>query len=177
MRKLFFLCYCYSNFLQTSFSQTAGMGANLPNTSSGLDINSSSKGILIPRMNTPGITTISSPAKGLMVYDSSTNRLMINMGNASAPDWQAVVINCGWSLMGNKNINPVTQFIGTADNNPLQLRLNNKYAGEIDSVFAKTCLGYGADATNINGRGNVAIGQKAFTQNRSGYQNTVAGDI
>ncbi|MEQ9656965.1 tail fiber domain-containing protein, partial [Fulvivirga sp.] len=47
-------------------------GDNL-NTSSVLDINSTTKGILVPRLTTVQRDAIASPATGLMVYNSTTN--------------------------------------------------------------------------------------------------------
>ena len=41
-----------------------------PDGSAILDISSSNKGLLIPRMSTTGRTGITSPATGLMVYDT-----------------------------------------------------------------------------------------------------------
>lgn len=43
-----------------------------PDASAMLDISSSSKGVLIPRLTTPERTSIVSPARGLLVYDSDT---------------------------------------------------------------------------------------------------------
>ena len=36
-----------------------------------------------------------------------------------------------WSLTGNAATNPSTNFLGTKDNQPLKLRVNNVAAGEI----------------------------------------------
>ncbi|MEM9819940.1 MAG: tail fiber domain-containing protein [Bacteroidota bacterium] len=44
-----------------------------PNASAMLDVSSSDKGLLIPRMNSADRENILNPAKGLMVYDSTTN--------------------------------------------------------------------------------------------------------
>jgi hypothetical protein len=45
---------------------------SIPNSSSMLDISSTSKGMLIPRMTSAQKTAIASPATGLMVYDTDT---------------------------------------------------------------------------------------------------------
>ena len=57
-----------------SFSGIAqvGIGTNTPESSSALDITSTDKGILIPRMTTPQKEGIQSPAEGLQVYDTDT---------------------------------------------------------------------------------------------------------
>jgi hypothetical protein len=57
-----------------SFSQTVGVGVNTdgssPDASSILDVKSSDKGILIPRMTAAQRGAIASPATGLMVYQT-----------------------------------------------------------------------------------------------------------
>src|SRR6476660_6661653 len=86
-------------------AQTVGIGTTNPDPSAQLDITHASKGLLIPRMNTSNIASISNPAKGLMVYDSVKNQLMVNMGTVSIPNWQTIVFNSGWNLTGNSNVN------------------------------------------------------------------------
>src|SRR5215813_14154390 len=111
------------------YSQNVGIGTVDPNASSLLDITSTTKGVLIPRMATSLITSIASPAKGLMIYDSTNNQLMVNMGNSTVPNWQTIVFNSGWSLSGNSGLNMATHFIGTTDAKPLLFRVNNIRAG------------------------------------------------
>lgn len=71
-----------------------GIGTSAPNTSAILDINSSNKGILIPRVTLTGITdgtTITSPATGLIVYNTTTTvggpGLAYNSGTPASPKW------------------------------------------------------------------------------------------
>lgn len=54
----------------TSGNAQVGIGTTTPNASSLLDITSTSKGLLPPRMTTAQRTAIASPANGLMVYDT-----------------------------------------------------------------------------------------------------------
>ena len=50
-----------------------GIGTSSPNSSSILDLNSSGKGLLIPRMTTNQRNNISSPPQGLQVFDTDEN--------------------------------------------------------------------------------------------------------
>jgi len=50
---------------------TLGLGTSNPSNSAALDISSTTKGILIPRLTTVERTDITSPATGLMVYDTN----------------------------------------------------------------------------------------------------------
>ena len=78
-----------------------------------------------------------------------------------------------WSLTGNAAINPKINFLGTTDNNPLQFRVNNNPAGEINFNNGKTSLGYGAGQGGT-GTYSVAIGFKALNGD-PGYENTALG--
>lgn len=177
MKKLFvmsqFLFFGYS----FSFSQNIGIGTNTPSSSSVLEVSSASRGLLIPRNSMAGITAISNPAKGLMVYDTAGNRLMVNMGTAAAPSWQTVVARSGWSLSGNSSTNTATNFIGTTDSVPLIFKVNNRQAGKIDvnPNLGNTFFGYRSGMVNITGSGNTATGYLALSSNTVGLFNTAVG--
>src|ERR1700729_1270561 len=97
-------------------AQSVGIGTSSPNASAQLDISSSSRGLLIPRMDSNAVKAIVSPAAGLMVYDSSRKQLLVNMGTAGTPDWENIIAKSGWSLQGNHGTAAV---LGTTDNTPL----------------------------------------------------------
>jgi hypothetical protein len=158
------------------FSQNVGIGTNTPHVSAGVEISSTNKGLLIPRMITSNIGLISTPAKGLMIYDTTLNQLMINMGTATSPDWQTVVFKSGWSLGGNNGINPSTQFIGTTDNQPLRFRINNSNAGELNPVTGNIFWGKGAGQNSTNGYSNIGIGPDVLKSNTSGRNMVAIGD-
>lgn len=70
-----------------------GINTTTPDTSSILDIESSDKGILIPRLTTAQINAISSPANGLMVYNTDLDEFQFNCGTTAMPDWSKVSHN------------------------------------------------------------------------------------
>ncbi|NVO20026.1 MAG: fibrobacter succinogenes major paralogous domain-containing protein [Bacteroidetes bacterium] len=57
----------------TSISGNVGIGTNTPNSSAIVEISSSNKGLLPPRMTAAQITQINSPATGLLVYQTDAN--------------------------------------------------------------------------------------------------------
>jgi hypothetical protein len=142
-------------------AQNIGIGIVNPNTSAQLDVSSTSRGLLIPRMTTSGISAITSPAKGLLVYDSTKNQLMVNMGTSLAPNWQSAVTGSGWSLSGNSGTDPSTQFIGSTDSKPVSFRVNNITAGKMD-VAGNVFWGLRAGQANSAGYSNIAIGTDAL---------------
>ncbi len=155
-------------------AQVTGIGTATPDASAALDITHTSKGLLIPRMATAHIASIANPARGLLVYDSSLNQLIVNMGSPAAPNWQTIVANSGWNLTGNVGT-AGSNFIGTTDFQPLRFRINNQWAGEIDSATATVYIGYGSGAHNSNYTGNTGIGYNSLNADTTGFNNTAMG--
>lgn len=147
------------------------------NASSILDVSSSNKGVLIPRValtGTTDVTTIASPASSLLIYNTATVS-NVTPGyyywNGSA--WTKFVSGTAWSLTGNSGTSAASNFIGTTDNVPLVIKVNNQKAGLID-VNANLFLGY--QAGNVNtGTDNTGIGYQALNSNTVGSSNTATG--
>lgn len=70
MRKLLFLLPVLL-IAQFCAAQNVGIGTNTPNANAALDISSSSKGLLVPRMDSVSRKNIAA-TNGLMVYDTTT---------------------------------------------------------------------------------------------------------
>jgi hypothetical protein len=63
-----------TNILEITASGVVGIGTTTPNNSALLDITSTTRGFLPPRMTTAQRDAIASPAAGLVVYNSTTNK-------------------------------------------------------------------------------------------------------
>jgi hypothetical protein len=76
-------------FIAASFTSIAqvGIGTIEPDASSILDIVSTSKGLLMPRLTTTQRNAITSPATGLMIYNTTLNDGQLNNGTPSVPNW------------------------------------------------------------------------------------------
>jgi trimeric autotransporter adhesin len=81
----------------------------------------------------------------------------------------------GWGLTGNAGTIDGTNFIGTTDNIPFNIRLNNKQAGRIDPFLFNTFYGQEAGLNNTVGRLNVANGFHALFSNTEGRANIAIG--
>ncbi len=114
--------------LQTQ-AQTKIGAAGAPDASAMLEVTSgaaSNKGLLLPKMTTTQRNGITSPATGLMIYNTTTNETQVNTGTPAAPVWTvATATATGWATVGNNGTTPATNFIGTTDNQPLTIRTNN----------------------------------------------------
>ena len=63
-----------------------GIGTSSPNASAILDVQSTTKGLRLPNMTTTQKNAISSPAAGLMVFDTTLGKACIYTGAA----WQTI---------------------------------------------------------------------------------------
>lgn len=71
------------------FSQI-GIGTTEPNETAILDIFSSNKGVLIPRLSTSQRDLIANPAIGLMIYNTTEKCSQAFFGLSVTPNWQCV---------------------------------------------------------------------------------------
>jgi len=158
----------------TAQNSNIGIGTTSPDASSKLEINSNSSGLLIPRLTAAQRMAISSPANGLLVFDTDSaafayraggSWLFLKGGDNKANDW---------STTGNAGTG-ANSFIGTTDLQPLRFRMNNQNAGIVDSGSTNTSLGYRALDTLDIGYANTAVGFKSLISNRSGFSNTATG--
>lgn len=111
-------CVTAISFSQSVSINTDGTAAD---NSALLDVKSTAKGLLIPRMTTVQRTAIASPAKGLMVYDTDINSFWFYNGNAWT-NMASISATADWSLTGNSGTNPNANFLGTSDKNNLVLK-------------------------------------------------------
>src|SRR5262245_13530657 len=80
---------------QQGIAQNIGINNPAPDASSLLDLTSTTKGFLVPRMTTTERNAIPAPAIGLLVYDTSLNRFYYYDGTL----WQPVFSSAtGWGL-------------------------------------------------------------------------------
>lgn len=143
-KKIYVLVYIVLHFTGACFAQSVGINNPSPNTSSALDITSTSRGLLIPRMTTAQRNAIATPATGLLVYDTSLNLFYYFDGTA----WRPFMIgNLSWLLSGNAATNPATNFIGTTDAQPLVFRANN---AEAMRIFSTGSIGIGTPAATAS---------------------------
>ncbi|HET9823883.1 MAG TPA: hypothetical protein VFP87_01045, partial [Chitinophagaceae bacterium] len=107
---------------------------------------------------------------GIRFTGSTTDVLRGDGSFGSAPAGPA-----GWLLVGNAGINPVSQFIGTTDAQPLIFKVNNVPAGMIHPTSTNVAFGLNALVSNTTGYSNVANGEGALHTNTTGNNNTAIG--
>jgi trimeric autotransporter adhesin len=153
-----------------------------------LDVKSTAKGILIPRMTSVQRTAIGTPANGLMVYDTDSLSFAYYNGSTWSFLKADADISKGWSVNGNNNIT-ASNFFGTTTNADILFKRNNVNAGFIRSnttAFGVGSLGAGGNLYNtavgyqnmyssISGLNNTALGSSNFYYGSSGNYNIAIG--
>ncbi|RME23566.1 MAG: hypothetical protein D6800_09655, partial [Candidatus Zixiibacteriota bacterium] len=134
---------CFSLFAQSTGK--VGIGTNNPDPSAMLEVKSTDKGFLPPRLTTAQRLAISSPATGLMVYDTDLNQYMTYNGTA----WVVLGNDGDWARdVGNGYLFPNTLTdkvgIGTATpayeldvNGDIRVQGNDIYGGATNYLFIR----------------------------------------
>lgn len=120
-KKLLFTTLLLLNVVPV-LSQNIGINNPNPDPSALLDLSSTTQGLLAPRMTTAQRLAITSPAIGLLVYDTSLLQFVYFNGFT----WRNLIANgTTWDVLGNTGTNPATNFLGTTDNFGLAFRTNS----------------------------------------------------
>ena len=91
--------FFFSLFVLIGHAQT-GIGTTAPNASAKLEVSATDKGFLLPRMTAAQRGLISSPANGLLVYQTDgVVGFYVNTGIPATPVWTRV--NMDWTRTGN----------------------------------------------------------------------------
>lgn len=138
-----------------SISEThaqTGIGTQTPDASAALEIKSTTKGLLIPKLTTTQKNSMPSPATGLMLYDTTLNCISVNNGTPVAPDWGCtLLVNRKFFYMPSINIETSTALVGQT----LTKNLYGQYATEfgtpkLASSGAPASIPYFANPTDLN---------------------------
>jgi microcystin-dependent protein len=129
-----------------SYSQV-GIGTNTPEGSAQLEVKSTTKGLLTPRMTASERAAINSPSTGLIVYQTDgTQGFYYNAGTPQSPSW-VILLNGGSSLAssnisgtisvanGGTGLNAITPYApvfgGTTTSSPLQSASSLGTSGQV----------------------------------------------
>ena len=151
-----------------------GAGNPTPAASAILDLQSTTQGLLPPRMTTTQRTAIAAPATGLVVYDTTVGAVFVRTASA----WvQLGGGGTGWNLTGNAGTDSLVNYLGTSDDRPLVFRINNQRAGYVQRGYQNTALGYQAFSNPATGAINAtAFGYQALFASQ-GASNTAIGSL
>jgi hypothetical protein len=167
MKKLF-LFFTLITVAATSRSQSLSINTDgtSAHTSSILDIKSTTKGMLVPRMTTAQRMAIPTPANGLMVYDTDTNSFWyfknVSWTNLSAAAGGGGQLTLPFDTTVSSLISPFT--------------VRNTYAGSSVSIKGENLGGNGIYGYTSTGKGvlgyanNTGTGIEGYSANGIGIR-------
>jgi trimeric autotransporter adhesin len=167
-----------------TFAVHVGVGTATPDTSSIMDLKSTNKGLLPPRVSltaTNNSSPIGNNVIGMIIYNtatagSGTTAVTPGYYYNNGTIWVRLVdSNTGWNLIGNAGTTPGTNFMGTSDNQNVIFKRDNIQAGLLDSSLGNTSWGDYAFNSNTSGNGNLATGYGALHSNTIGGGNVANG--
>lgn len=125
-------------------NRNVGIGTNTPDASARLDVSSTTQGVLVPRMTFAQKTAISTPATGLMIYQTDSNKGFWNYDGAR------------WTPVKNSYGNVRTVTNNTTLNSADQTVAGNNSSGNITfTLFSPSLVPKGYQLNLINANGGV----------------------
>ena len=174
------LLVLFNLFFSVAFFAQVGIGTTNIENGVELQIESNSRGLLIPRVTLTS-TIIQAPvgpapiATGVLVYNKTANGAGLTAVSPgfyywSGAEWVALKTPNlqNWSLIGNGGTIPGTNYLGTSDNKDLQIKTNNqlrmttKNSGEV--IIGNTTTPIANTLTTIIPKG-TQIGLFAYSDN------------
>ena len=174
-----------------------GINTDTPDPSAILDISSTTQGVLVPRMNSTERDGISSPATGLLIYNSTTNTFWFYDGTS----WIEISSSVSTAEIIDADGDTKVEVEKTTDDDLIRFTMaNTEYfqmtegrlnvmntgnsvflgnlAGRVDDLTDNNNVFVGASSGQFNtiGNENVGIGYRALRNNTSGTNNVAIGE-
>jgi trimeric autotransporter adhesin len=147
---------------------SVGVGTNSPNSSSILEVKSTTKGFLPPRMTRTQRDAIASPAQGLLIYQTDNTKGLYQYDGTS---WK--IVNQVRGLNDNIFIGQTAGDANTTGKSNIGLGSGALKSNTVSSGLI--AVGDSALNKNTSGQNNLAFGHKALMQNITGTNNTATG--
>lgn len=177
MNMKYFATIILSFLTAVSFAQSVAINTDgsTGDASALLDVKSSSKGALFPRMTKTQKNTIAAPATGLLVFQTGPDSAGFHYFNGSGWLWLEALENKVWKTAGNAATDTAVNFIGTTDNMPLRFKQNNTTIARWNSNNNTYFIGANAGRLNPAGN-NIGIGEEVLSKSVLGTKNIALGD-
>jgi hypothetical protein len=156
---------------QLATAQNVGIGTTTPNANAALEIRSSNKGLLIPRLSSAGRNAMANVAKGMMVYDTTASAFFYHDGskwrtfaepnldstiNTSYPGAVPDTLIMRTNIFTSRNSNKLTGFIFD-DGGPTGNYSNNSNSTYYFGNDAENVLYYKIEIQQLNTEANEDI--------------------
>ena len=149
MKKIFLITASSILFLITTVAQSVGINNSTPNASAVLDIKSTTKGLLIPRMLLAQRNLIASPATGLLIYQTDNTAGYYYYNGSGWVPLASGGASSNWTLNGNDIFNNNAGNVGIGTSTPstkltIQTPINSAgwvHIGGADSIIVSEGIG------------------------------------
>lgn len=131
-------------FFSLQVHAQVGIGTSSPSGSAQLDISSSNKGLLIPRMTAALRLAISSPSAGLLVYDTDSLKIMQYNGSV----WKGYLFLSDLKVSGTSD--RTNQQIIEMDNLQVRTRSDGSSGFEFKAKSASFLASWTGETTFLN---------------------------
>ncbi|MDX1478151.1 MAG: tail fiber domain-containing protein [Saprospiraceae bacterium] len=180
MLRLTFLMLALGTLTVASSQQGIGIsdsGPVAPHSSSVLDVQSTQRGVLLPRMTTAQRLAIATPAPGLVVFDETTGSFWLFQGGWN----ELVVAQYGLRDQDQDTKVEVERF---PDDDLVRVQVEGKAIMHVDSSGLRLGasdgsvyigLGAGALTVPVGAMLNTFVGESAGALNDGGFENTFIG--
>ncbi len=109
-----FIALCLLGFLvATRLSAQTVIGGTTPTPSALLDLQSTNKGFLPPRLTTAERNAIAEPATGLLIFNTTLNCIEMNVGVPAQPIWVCLSTAAGVTAYGGPGCSGLGSIQGT----------------------------------------------------------------
>ena len=177
--KVFLLTGIVLFTLHTMGQVAVNTDGTAPDGSAMLDVQSTSKGILIPRMSTANRISISSPATGLLVYDTDTKSFWFRTSSG----WKEIYGSNNNTTLADADNDTKVEVEQTSDQDAISFTMNGTEFFRFDSARIEVLnsgrsvfLGSGAGGNDdYSDNGNTGIGYNALRYNETGSFNVAIG--
>lgn len=150
------------------------IGSNTPNASAQLDITSTTRGFLPPRLTATQRNAIGTPAAGLMVYDTDSSRYML-YGSA----WKGLAFTDATSGGSYSSDSMGLRYTGTTTRNFVSIGAGNPkgYAAGTAVNGRNIAIGDSSLRYITTGTSNIGIGYQALLNTTTGVENVAIGHL
>jgi hypothetical protein len=196
--------WCFLFFSAPLFAQV-GIGTTAPDTSAMLEVYSTTKGLLVPRLTVSERNAVAAPATGLLIYQTNSSPGFYYYTGSM---WECLATctsvsgsglgSWGWGdatpggPVGDTMTYDDTMRLASSGSTPIYFGVNKGFAGILDHMRSTTTFGYksglslpiavknsffgdSAGFQNLRGSNNTFLGKNAGNKSKYGFKNISIG--